>query len=230
MIIWINDEFTKLAGCIEAPASIGPTLDWQQCQLADFSSLRLDIAQLKSSILESRHLRSSLETRLVRMKWFLLNCSGNKIYLHYLQPDLEDQEGWLNFCLNTQRPLLRVILSMNQPLVEQVLEYLVEAVEDKKEIGQGFGEWIFGLLVALELPLTPDTCSCLRSLARACSIIRANMVIDFSSIILVMKFSVLIKSWYYFQQVETNVKEIAALNLFICLVARYFRQMDLVDS
>ncbi|XP_012252112.1 gem-associated protein 2-like isoform X2 [Athalia rosae] len=172
-----------LAGCVEAPSTVTPSLDWQQCQLADFSSLRLDIAQIKNEILNSKQLRQSLNAHL---------------------PGTEDQEGWLHYCLNNQRPLLSLILSMNQPLVEQGIELLIETIEEKGSIGQEHGEWTYSLLAALELPLNPETCSSLRSLARACSVIRAKTA-------------------------EDNAQEIAATNLFICLVARYFRQMDLAD-
>lgn len=101
-------------------------------------------------------------------------------------------------------PTLSVAFCLNQPMVEQILEYLVEHIETKGRIEYKIGQWVYVLLVLLEMPLTPDTCSCLRSLARACSIIRAN-----SS--------------------DLKVQEIGALNLFICLVARYFRQLDLAD-
>ncbi|XP_048504865.1 gem-associated protein 2-like isoform X3 [Athalia rosae] len=125
-------------------------------------------------------------------------------------PGTEDQEGWLHYCLNNQRPLLSLILSMNQPLVEQGIELLIETIEEKGSIGQEHGEWTYSLLAALELPLNPETCSSLRSLARACSVIRAKTVLKCT-------------------QAEDNAQEIAATNLFICLVARYFRQMDLAD-
>lgn len=66
---------------------------------------------------------------------------------------------------------------MKQPLIEQVLEYLVEYVQKQGKIEYKIGQWLYALLVVLDLPLNPDTCSCLRSLARACSVIRANSVI-----------------------------------------------------
>ncbi|XP_046744129.1 gem-associated protein 2 [Diprion similis] len=171
-----------LAGCVEAPASMVPTLDWQQCQLADFSSVRLEIDRIKHD---------------------LQNAEGRRRLRQTVLPDADDQVAWLEY-ICSMRPLLGLVLNMNQPLIEQVLEHLVEAVEEKGLISQPYGGWIYALLATLELPLNPDTCSCLRSLARACSIIRANMT-------------------------EENAKDVAALNLFICLVARYFRQMDLVD-
>lgn len=73
-------------------------------------------------------------------------------------------------------PTLTVILSMNQPKIEQVLEYLIEHIEAEKVIDVQLGRWLYALLTALELPLNPDMCSCLRSLARTCSTIRSQLV------------------------------------------------------
>lgn len=35
---------------MEAPPWLGPTLDWQLCQVSDFSNIRLYISQLKDEI------------------------------------------------------------------------------------------------------------------------------------------------------------------------------------
>lgn len=126
-------------------------------------------------------------------------------------PNVDDRQGWIAFCTKknsdgseANRPTLKLLLRMNQPLVEHILEYLVELVQTQGKISHKLGQWLYSLLVVLELPLNPDACSCLRSLARACSVIRANS-----------------------KKLEED--EVGALNLFICLVARYFRQMDLAD-
>lgn len=73
-------------------------------------------------------------------------------------------------------PTLSVILSMNQPTITQVIEYLVEFLEDQKSIQLQLGRWLYALLAALELPLNPEMCFCLRSLARACSTMRSQLV------------------------------------------------------
>ncbi|KAL0112713.1 hypothetical protein PUN28_012169 [Cardiocondyla obscurior] len=175
-----------LAGCIQAPASLGPTKEWQQYQVADFSKLRLYISQLKDEIVIGKR------------KWRPPNID---------LPDINDQTGWLDFCLDNEKkiePTLNTLFCFNQSNVEQILEYLVQFVDSKRTIEYKIGQWLYALLVILEQPLQPDTCSCLRSLARACSIIRADSR-------------------------ELDAQELGALNLFICLVARYFRQLDLAD-
>lgn len=99
-----------------------------------------------------------------------------------LQPPIDNENGWIKFCSARCEeetkilPTLNTMFCLNQPIVEQVLEYLVEHIETQEKIDYELGQWIYALLVVLEMPLTPDTCSCLRTLARTCSIIRANSV------------------------------------------------------
>ncbi|XP_011684780.1 PREDICTED: gem-associated protein 2 [Wasmannia auropunctata] len=175
-----------LAGCVQAPANLRPTQEWQQYQVADFSKLRLYVSRLKDEILIGKR------------KW-----RPPDIHL----PDIDDQSAWIRFCLGGEEkiePTLNTLFSFSQASVEQVLEYLVQFVETERKIEYRIGQWIYTLLANLEQPLQPDTCSCLRSLARACSVIRADSR-------------------------EPDAQELGALNLFICLVARYFRQLDLAD-
>ncbi|XP_012288758.1 gem-associated protein 2 [Orussus abietinus] len=184
-----NVAINSLAGCIEAPAHLRPTLDWQKCQTIDFSKLRMYITRLRNK-LEMEPKRKPLTTNL---------------------PDIDDQSGWVNFCTGFSGegyelydPTLSIVLSLSQFMIEQILEHLVQFIETQNTISKTLGQWIYALLVVLELPLNPDMCSCLRSLARACSIIRANLT-------------------------TADPHEVTSLNLFICLIARYFRQLDLVD-
>jgi len=89
---------------------------------------------------------------------------------------MDDQNAWCRLCLGNDKiePTLNTLLCFTQSNVEQVLEHLVQFVETRKRIEYKMGQWIYALLVILEQPVQPDTCSCLRSLARACSIIRAS--------------------------------------------------------
>lgn len=95
---------------------------------------------------------------------------------------MDDEEGWIKFCSGSYEeqketvPTLGIIFSLNQPMVEQILEYLIEHIGVQKQINHKLGQWLYALLVILEMPLTPEMCSCLRSLARTCSVIRANSV------------------------------------------------------
>jgi len=178
-----------LAGCVKAPISLSPSLQWQQCQVADFSDIRLRIAGLRSNIQNGKWKNPSMAL-----------------------PDIDDRSSWLKLCsadvpegCSESLPTLGIIFSMSHPTIEQVLEYLVEIIDEQEELSLSLGRWVYALLAVLELPLNPDACSCLRTLARCCSKIRAKTNPA--------------------QQTQVN-----ALNLFICLVARYFRQLDLADA
>ncbi|XP_051163433.1 gem-associated protein 2 [Leptopilina boulardi] len=180
-----------LAGCTEAPAFLGPSLEWQKCQVDDFSKIRLYIARIRDEI------------QTCKRKW---KPPAMKL------PNVGEEKEWIKFlCDNNDEgreillPTLNVVLAINQPTIENVLEYLVDLVVEEKIIQFNVGRWIYVFLVALELPVNPDICSCLRSLARICSIIRAN-------------------------KKTPDESEVNTLNLMICLVARYFRQLDLADQ
>ncbi|KAF3428750.1 hypothetical protein E2986_01947 [Frieseomelitta varia] len=183
-------DIEPLSGCVEAPPKLGPTLDWQLYQVSDFSNIRLYISQLKNEIQTSKRQWRPPEIDM---------------------PSIDDEKGWIKFCSGNETegtrvlPTLDVIFSLNQPMIEQILEYLVEYIERLEKIQYELGQWLYALLVVLEMPLIPETCSCLRSLARTCSVMRAKST-------------------------KLEVHEIGALNLFICLVARYFRQLDLADD
>ncbi|XP_014486076.1 PREDICTED: gem-associated protein 2-like isoform X2 [Dinoponera quadriceps] len=150
-----------LAGCVQAPPKLSPTLEWQQYQVSDFSEMRLYVNQLRDEI------------QTYKRKW-----EPHDIHL----PDINDESTWINLCLGCNseeklEPTLNTLFCFNQPTVEQVLEYFVHFVETERKIEYKTGRWIYTLLVMLEQPLNPDTCSCLRSLARICSVIRANSVL-----------------------------------------------------
>ncbi|XP_062524730.1 gem-associated protein 2 isoform X2 [Bombyx mori] len=69
------------------------------------------------------------------------------------------------------------------------------------------GQWVYAFLACTQLPLLSDTTSILRNLARKCAEIRFRLNPD----------------------EENAITAATPLNIFICLVARYFRQYDLAD-
>ncbi|MEE6512335.1 hypothetical protein FKM82_019282 [Ascaphus truei] len=101
-------------------------------------------------------------------------------------------------------PLLSIVSRMSQATVTSVLEYLVNWFEER-DFTSELGRWLYALLACLEKPLLPEAHSLIRQLARRCSEVRA--------------------------MVEHKEDErVSALNLFICLVGRYFEQRDLADN
>lgn len=89
-------------------------------------------------------------------------------------------------------------------MLEEIISHLDE-FDDSKGLSHNLGAWIYAILALLVKPLSPSCCSTLRDLAKKCANIRA-------------KFG------------DTIDKKIAVpLNLFICVIARYFNQLDLMD-
>lgn len=102
--------------------------------------------------------------------------------------------------------LLRIhnIISVDvQFMVETLLEYNVQWLEETN-FTQQRGQWLYALLAKLEKPLKPEMCSLIRTLARLCSTFRVQLA-------------------------SVDDPLLAQLNLFICLVGRYFDQSDLAD-
>lgn len=88
------------------------------------------------------------------------------------QPRSNNEEKWFSIFFGDDKvtPSLSVLLSMNEPLLAQVLEYHVEWLEDGLKPDQG--RWIYALLACLSLPLSSEVCSSLRDLARHCARLR----------------------------------------------------------
>ncbi|KAG8013528.1 Gem-associated protein 2 [Nibea albiflora] len=82
--------------------------------------------------------------------------------------------------------------------VLMVLEVLISWFEDNKFVPQ-LGCWLYSLLACLEKPLLPEAHSSIRQLARRCAQLRSTLE-------------------------SQDDEQLPALNLLICLVARYLPQ------
>uniref|UniRef100_A0A8C2HMX7 Gem-associated protein 2 n=1 Tax=Cyprinus carpio TaxID=7962 RepID=A0A8C2HMX7_CYPCA len=144
------------------------------------------------------------------------------------QPKSEDEDGWKRFCLGENvyldiqlkeedkvnpgldyvktgfPPFLSIVSKLNQSTISAVLEYLMNWFEERDFVAQ-LGRWFYALLACLEKPLLPEAHSLIRQLARRCSAVRANLE-------------------------SKDDDRLSALNLMICIVARYFEQNDLADK
>ncbi|XP_054944374.1 gem-associated protein 2 isoform X4 [Physeter macrocephalus] len=194
----------KLSGCQPAPEGYSPTLQWQQQQVAQFSTVRQSV---------NRH----------RSHWKSQQLDSN-----VTMPKSEDEEGWKKFCLGERLcaegavgpaasespgidyvqigfpPLLSIVSRMNQATVTSVLEYLSNWFGER-DFTPELGRWLYALLACLEKPLLPEAHSLIRQLARRCSEVR--LLVD-----------------------SKDDERVPALNLLICLVSRYFDQRDLADE
>ncbi|XP_046384680.1 gem-associated protein 2 [Ischnura elegans] len=187
----------NLPGCVAAPVEYAPTKEWQQLQVSNFSSLRQRLARCRKN-----HLKHPPPVKLPPddnyQAWYKM-CFGRSIEDGEEEDTGKDEKSKV-------LPLLSIVTAIPHPVVEKMLEYEVEWLSgSESSLSHDQGCWLYALLAALELPLTPDTCSLLRNLARSCSQIRAKLD-------------------------KPDHPDVAALNLFICLVAKYFRQNDLADE
>lgn len=105
-------------------------------------------------------------------------------------------------------PTLSQILDIGQEAKFKILEIILDNLKELQD-GESFsyqtGIWLYSILSTLEIPLSPHMCYCLRDLARKCATIRSKLPEDIPKDIYV------------------------PLNLFICIIANYFRQRDLSD-
>ncbi|XP_039760032.1 gem-associated protein 2-like isoform X2 [Pararge aegeria] len=132
-----------------------------------------------------------------------------------LDSSLCDQNGknaaiWLKM-FRTEESSLSCVIGIHQAFIDIALQVMTDIILDDVKPGGTIthktGQWIYALLACTRQPLVSDTVSILRDLARKCAKIRSNLNTE-----------------------DENSKHAAApLNLFICLVSRYFRQYDLAD-
>lgn len=163
-----------------APSGFAPSPQWQKKQVACFSEVRKKLANHRMVVKKA-------DVKL---------------------PKIDDDAGWCKFCfggngVEGSTPLLSLVCSMSQPILEQVLGYHVSWMEVTGFTSQQ-GRWFYSLLACLEKPLTPETCSTLRSLARACATLRLKLS-------------------------SNEDPRLSPLNLLITLVANYFDQKDLAE-
>ncbi|XP_014677054.1 PREDICTED: gem-associated protein 2-like isoform X2 [Priapulus caudatus] len=188
-------------GCQPAPMGYAPSLRWQQVQVAEFSHLRQKLLQFRISKDKGKITKRREEL-----------------------PDAADEFGWYQLCFGHNQlhlagfkdidmetslrqptnPLLSVMLALDQPTVDELLYNHINWFRES-----GFshpqGQWLYALLACLEKPLNPESCHSLRILARLCSSLRATLD-------------------------TPSHPHLAALNLLLCLVARYFDQGDMLDE
>ncbi|XP_030753648.1 gem-associated protein 2 [Sitophilus oryzae] len=103
-------------------------------------------------------------------------------------------------------PKFSEITQYSQAAKVQLLQDITNTLkQDRTFINNNVGSWIYAILVLLEKPLTPDCCFKLREFTKICADIRAGL------------------------SDSVNEEVAAPLNLYICIIARYFNQLDLAD-
>lgn len=237
------------------PAEFKPCMRWQNRQISEFSDFRMKVSRHRTLLMSSKEKPvkpMKFPARDSEMLWCLF-CFGNDLWTEITRvrqekngetdpnsTEAEIKEGEQSELLEDIRreskegtpPNLRVVTNLPVNLVERVLEYQVSWLQTTgwKPV---FGPWLFSLLTRIEKPLSPDLGSVLRDLVLFCSQERARLAKEIE-----LK-PVNEKSAKENEKNAGDIAEdeelahdpdIAAFNLFICIVSRYFNQGDLADS
>jgi hypothetical protein len=87
----------------------------------------------------------------------------------------------------------------------QIISKHLDSIPVGSSVGETMGAWLYAILSLLEKPLSPDSCHNLREFAKRCRLLRSNL------------------------SGETSADLYTPLNLFICIVSRFYNQLDLAD-
>ena len=127
------------------------------------------------------------------------------------------------------KPSVPLVLQFDQVLVQKLLNYNVSWIESSNRISASRSQWIYALLVVLELPVYQDTLALLRQLYRRCCNMRSTLrrkeypckdgdergvdTADIDTIVLE----------------KEKEKELASMNLLIVLTGLYYGQGENYD-
>lgn len=147
------------------------------------------------------------------MSWQLETIKDFTKFRKFMSKELENypnskKKDNLAECL-TGLPKLATVAALTQEDKIKVLETILSQLNNIKKgkpMATVEGVWIYSILATLEIPLCPDTCHILREVARKCSQIRSSL------------------------EKSAVEKDYVTLNLIICLIARFYRQLDLADE
>ncbi|KAI5644924.1 survival motor neuron (SMN) interacting protein 1 (SIP1) domain-containing protein [Phthorimaea operculella] len=107
-------------------------------------------------------------------------------------------------------PTLTTVLGLQSASVDEGLETvtdILKKVPPGESIDHRTGQWTYSLLTCVQYPLLTETRVILRALAKKCREVRSHINPD----------------------AENAIELVAPLNIFICLLSRYFENEDLAD-
>lgn len=121
-----------------------------------------------------------------------------------------NSEEIIKFC-SSQTPLLKVMMQINQNMLEELLEELLSYLTnqnvsiDFSSTHKWLSQWIYSALACLHIPIEPSMHSILREIAKECIELRKKLQCD-------------------------DYVRVLPLNLIICIVSNNFNQLDLSDN
>ncbi|KAK7905271.1 hypothetical protein WMY93_017878 [Mugilogobius chulae] len=214
----------SVSNCHIAPKGFCPSLSWQQRQVSTFSDVRQSIAKNRSH-------------------WSRQTLDDNVI-----MPKVTDEDGWRRFCLGRKicsdsffnadtnltseldfsqvgfPPFLSIVSRLNQSTVLGVLEILISWFEEKDFIPQ-LGRWLYALLACLEKPLIPEAHSSIRQLARRCAHLRSTLGSQDDEKLPALNLLICLVARYILMSIKLD----RVVIIFVLYFYRYFEQIDLAD-
>lgn len=118
-----------------------------------------------------------------------------------------DESGFVDKTIS-ETPAFSEITKYSQSSKIRMLQIITKYLDNLtagESISDNMGTWVYAILTLLEKPLSPSCCHIIREFAKKCSAVRSNLS----------------------DTVEASAY--IPLNLYICLIAKYFNQLDLAD-
>ena len=197
-----------------APPGWCPGGAWQREQVRQFSEVRQQVArhtELVKQTGEAGRGVHNVPDRRNEALWCHMILGGEawaQVTRHREEEEEEEEEAEKGRPeVVGEQPSLNFMVSVPGHVCAAVLEYLLPWLPVTGWTSQ-YGPWLYSLLVRIEKPLDPEVGSSLRDLALFCARERRRLAASGE---------------------DFKEETIAALNLFICLVAKYFGQGDLED-
>ncbi|KAK9500513.1 hypothetical protein O3M35_001763 [Rhynocoris fuscipes] len=150
--------------------------------------------------------RADIATKRDSMNTQIIGSRKDKV------PTEDAQESvWFNYCFDDNHheekyPFLFEVLQLSQTSLNNLLAYFCNWLQEGKiSFTHSTCQWLYAFFCCLEIPLLPDTCCSLRRIAQEAVNVRSKLQ-------------------------EFNEENLIRLNLIICIVGKYFRQIDLADN
>uniref|UniRef100_A0A1I7UWZ6 Gem-associated protein 2 n=1 Tax=Caenorhabditis tropicalis TaxID=1561998 RepID=A0A1I7UWZ6_9PELO len=190
---WLESVGYQKEDGIETPSTMIPSEEWRLEKCRQFGEFRTKTAQKieKTPPMKIPELKSNDEDQWHEI--LLEKC------LEQFQNVLE------NFPNHTGTPpAWQMVFAIPKKHLSQLIEYLIEW-SSEEGLTRPIREWIFALLLVIDLPLVQDVVSALRTLLKNCRKLRSQLSPDRQS-------------------------EADEYSLFIAIIGNFFGQKDLADS
>lgn len=174
--------------------------DLQHSAVTGFTLLRMRIDQMKSKIDPAVVDKRRSEFRVQNNPKFWKEYCMSQDHIPESNGDTES-EG--DDSSSKKLPFVSLLMCLDQSELCDLLSYHVKWIKEDGYCDNN-GLWIYSILACIEKPLSSDFHSVLRNISRVCSEFRSNH--------------------------KADGPQLTSINLMICIIGRYFNQLDMIDS